>query len=111
MRLALLLSIAIAVTACASTATRLTYGELESSALRKPMKYAVYAPPGWKKAESLPLVVFLHGGGDGPDCFDRAGVGQHRFPHGEITQRGSPAAKRASLVIVSGTGSGVFPQP
>jgi enterochelin esterase-like enzyme len=40
------------------------------------MQYAVYAPPDFVQGESLPLVVFLHGGGDRADCFDRAGIGQ-----------------------------------
>lgn len=41
------------------------------------MQYAVYQPPQRKPEQSLPLVVFLHGGGDGPACFDEASIGQH----------------------------------
>ncbi len=38
------------------------------------MNYAVYAPPRFSQREELPLVVFLHGGGDSHDAFDRHGV-------------------------------------
>ena len=41
------------------------------------MNYAVYQPAHRTHEEELPLVVFLHGGGDDVDCFDRARVGQH----------------------------------
>lgn len=63
--------------ACASTPKHLKYGKLQSSAMGEQMEYSVYVPPGWASTESLPLVVFLHGGGDDPDCFDEAEVGQH----------------------------------
>jgi enterochelin esterase-like enzyme len=39
------------------------------------MEYGVYTPPSWKPAETLPLVVFLHGGGgDDVRCLDEAGI-------------------------------------
>jgi enterochelin esterase-like enzyme len=41
------------------------------------MEFSIYTPTGWTHSESLPLFVFLHGAGDGPDCFDEAQVGQH----------------------------------
>jgi len=37
----------------------------------------VWAPRDLGDDERLPLVVFLHGGGDGADCFDRAQLGGH----------------------------------
>ena len=40
------------------------------------MEYAVFLPPGFSTEEQLPLVAFLHGGGDDPACFDDYGVGQ-----------------------------------
>lgn len=40
------------------------------------MTYSVYIPKGTPKTAQLPLVIFLHGGGDGPDSFDRAKLGQ-----------------------------------
>src|SRR5688572_15218915 len=68
MRLAALAG-AIAIASCASAPARLSYGTLESAAVHDTMQYAIYAPPDWKPGESLPLVVFLHGGGDAPNCF------------------------------------------
>ena len=62
--------------ACGSFPERLDQGELASVAMLRPMRYAVYTPPGWTPAERLPLVLFLHGGGDSEDCFDRWGIGQ-----------------------------------
>jgi len=41
------------------------------------MEYAVWAPQDLKAAERLPIVIFLHGGGDEADCFDEAGLGQY----------------------------------
>lgn len=38
------------------------------------METAVLVPSDLGPGERLPLVVFLHGGGDGPDCLDRSGV-------------------------------------
>lgn len=38
------------------------------------MRYATYLPPGFRRQEKLPLVVFLHGGGDSPDSFDAHGL-------------------------------------
>lgn len=38
------------------------------------LSYAVYTPPGFSADERLPLVLFLHGGGDDPASFDRHGL-------------------------------------
>lgn len=38
------------------------------------MEYAVVVPDDFSDTETLPLVFFLHGGGDGADCLDRAGL-------------------------------------
>jgi enterochelin esterase-like enzyme len=61
------------------------------------LEYAVYTPPGFTPSEGLPLVVFLHGAGDGPDCFDEASVGQHLDL--EITEGRVP---RAVIVVPRG---------
>jgi enterochelin esterase-like enzyme len=66
----------LAFCACAPQARRLEYGTLQSPAMGREMAFAVYAPPDRAPGERLPLVVFLHGGGDDVDCFDRARVGQ-----------------------------------
>lgn len=38
------------------------------------LEHAVYTPPGFSPNEELPLVVFLHGGGDWEGSFDQHGV-------------------------------------
>ena len=43
---------------------------------RTRMAYSVYTPPGFQGEERLPLVVFLHGGGDSHESFDEWGIGQ-----------------------------------
>ncbi|MCB9591432.1 MAG: esterase family protein [Sandaracinaceae bacterium] len=55
---------------------RLDYGRVDSSAMGSEMTYSVYTPPGFTPDEQLPLVVFLHGGGDDPSSFDSAHIGQ-----------------------------------
>jgi len=57
-------------------ARRMDYATVRSRAMDgREMRYAVYAPPGFdRERERLPLVVFLHGGGDDEASFDRAGL-------------------------------------
>jgi enterochelin esterase-like enzyme len=55
---------------------RLEYGQLASRALGREMRFGVYLPPGWDGKQNLPLVVFLHGGGDDERCLDRYGVAE-----------------------------------
>lgn len=76
MRTASLLLAPALLAACASFPEQLAYGELDSAAMGRDMRYAVYTPPNWTASERLPLVLFLHGGGDSEDCFDRAYIGQ-----------------------------------
>jgi len=56
---------------CAPRQARLQYGRLESRALRREMRFGIYLPPGWNRSRPLPLVVFLHGGGDDERCLDQ----------------------------------------
>lgn len=64
------------LTGCAAP-HRLVYRTVESPAMHgRSMTYAVYPPPKWDGSERLPLVVFLHGGGDDVDCLDDANIGQ-----------------------------------
>ncbi len=66
----------LATAGCDTFPRRLAYATVPSPAMRGVwMQYAVYAPDDLREDEHLPLVVFLHGGGDGPDCLDRAGIG------------------------------------
>ncbi len=67
---------ALALLGCDTFPRAMTYATVPSHAMRGVwMEYAVYAPSDITLDERLPLVVFLHGGGDGPDCLDRVGLG------------------------------------
>ena len=52
------------LSACAGTPENVSFGTVESAAEGRTMSYSVYTPPGWDGQTELPLVVFLHGGGD-----------------------------------------------
>jgi enterochelin esterase-like enzyme len=53
----------------------MTYDRFRSTAMRDVwMEVAVLAPDDLGANERLPLVVFLHGGGDGPESLDRASI-------------------------------------
>ena len=72
-RIALL---ALVLVGCDTFPRTLAYSTVPSHAMRGVwMQYALYSPADIATDEHLPLVVFLHGGGDGPDCLDRAGLG------------------------------------
>ena len=60
-------------TACAGSGDRMAYHQIDSAAERRVMDHGVYTPPGWDGSTPLPLVVFLHGGGD-----DHAVFSDHR---------------------------------
>lgn len=61
---------------CSSTPQRLRYVEVDSRAVGDRIGYAVWAPTDLRPDESLPMLVFLHGGSDDETCFDEAEVGQ-----------------------------------
>lgn len=70
----LLIALAL-LSGCASFPRRMRYASRESAAMHGArMDHAVYVPPGFAADERLPLVVFLHGGGDSHDAFDRHGI-------------------------------------
>lgn len=69
------LGLLLLLPSCVSTPRRLHYSALDSKAMGKRMNYAVYAPRARLTGGPLPLVVFLHGGGDDVDCLDLAGFG------------------------------------
>lgn len=74
-RLLLLALVVALLTACSSFPRRLEYTTLRSDALRDTYaEVAVYVPPVSGEGERLPVVIFLHGGGDSPDCLDRHGI-------------------------------------
>ena len=60
-----------------SPPARLTYRTVTSRTMHQTrMTYAVYTPHDFRAGERLPLVVFLHGGGDSHESFDEWGIGQ-----------------------------------
>lgn len=66
----------LVLAACASgPAPRLETTPFASRAMHAQMHYAVWAPRDLSPEERLPLVVFLHGGFDDHQSFDRHGVG------------------------------------
>ena len=50
------------------------YGTLPSRAMATDMDYAVFVPKALMPEERLPIVVFLHGGGDSESSFDKHGL-------------------------------------
>jgi enterochelin esterase-like enzyme len=75
------------------TTTRLEYGRIDSEAMGREMDYGLYLPPRWDRREPLPLVVFLHGGGD-----DHRTLERHGAP--EIFDRWIAAGKLRPFVMV-----------
>lgn len=67
--------------ACAPKAGggEVTYQEIQSAALGEKKAYALYTPPGWDRATPLPLVVFLHGGGDDETALERHPIAPATF--------------------------------
>jgi len=56
---------------CGPRQARLQYGRFASRALAREMGFGVYLPPNWDGNQQLPLLIFLHGGGDDEHCLDR----------------------------------------
>lgn len=66
---ALLLSV---LSACSSfKPEKLNYDSVQVTKPASTLEYGVYTPPGWGPEESLPLVLFLHGGGDNHTSFEK----------------------------------------
>jgi enterochelin esterase-like enzyme len=60
---------------CASFPRVMAYERVRSPAMRDVwMEVAILTPDDLRPNEALPIVVFLHGGGDGPDSLDRSGI-------------------------------------
>lgn len=70
--------IAFLVTApgCVKSEAYLRHGSVHSRAMGRPMQYAAYVPRDLAEGQRVPLVLFLHGGGDDPDAFDKVELGQ-----------------------------------
>jgi len=70
-----ILLVVVLLAGCASFPHRMRYAGGSSAAMNGArMEHAVYVPPDLRDDEELPLVVFLHGGGDSHDAFDRHGI-------------------------------------
>jgi enterochelin esterase-like enzyme len=76
--LALLLATG-AVFGCSHATERMQYHQVKSAAESRVMDHGVYVPPGWDGETPLPLVVFLHGGGDDHRVFDDHSVVTRRL--------------------------------
>lgn len=63
----------LAAIGCATTTDlpQVEYQEVSSEAEGHTMRYAVYTPPGWDGTTELPLVLFLHGGGDDETALEK----------------------------------------
>ena len=67
--------VALGAVAC-SHQDRLEYVPVRSEVMQANLSYAVYTPPDFRADERLPLILFLHGGGDDPAKFEQHGVAQ-----------------------------------
>jgi enterochelin esterase-like enzyme len=83
--LLLLTGLAVMSLSCAGT-RELTYHQVRSSRMSGArLSYSVWLPPDFREDERLPLITFLHGGGDSPTAFDKHGLSQQ---FREATARG-----------------------
>lgn len=88
----------VTITACSSfTPERLDYKTIIVSNPENQLEYGVYTPPNWTPDESLPLVLFLHGGGDSHTSFEQFQT--HRYFDEQITKGNMP---RVILVTPNG---------
>ncbi len=70
-----LLILIILLSACASfKPVGLDYAAVSVDNAKRSMDYGVYTPPNWQIGESLPIILFLHGGGGSQFSFERYGA-------------------------------------
>lgn len=69
-----LLIVWLLIVGCSRFDRRLEYVPTNSRTMNARLSYSVYTPPDFREDEQLPLVLFLHGGGDDPAVFDRHGL-------------------------------------
>jgi len=67
------LIVAVALLSACSTfkPEKLNYDTIKVTKPNSTLEYGVYTPPGWNAQESLPLVLFLHGGADNHTSFEK----------------------------------------
>ncbi len=96
-----LVSILLALSACASfKPEKLDYKEVQVTA-EKTMEYGVYTPPNWTPEESLPLVLFLHGGKGNHTSFEKFNT--HQYFDEQIT-----SGKMPRVILLTPNGKNGF---
>ena len=76
-QLFIIFSMLLAISACASfrgSELELDYSSVHTGTKNRSIDYGVYTPPGWTSEERLPLVLYLHGGGDSHKSFEKFGA-------------------------------------
>lgn len=66
----------VTATACVKSEAYLRRDSIYSRAMGRSMEYATFVPRDLPAGQRVPLVVFLHGGGDDPSAFDEVELGQ-----------------------------------
>jgi S-formylglutathione hydrolase FrmB len=95
---ALTVLLLLALVGCSELVRAASYDRRPSAAMRGAwMEYAVLVPTDFSDDASLPLVHFPHGGGDGPDCLDRSGLGLEL-----ATAMASGEVPRAVIIVPQG---------
>lgn len=95
---ALLILTALYITGCSTfEGVDLDYSAVSVNNQDKKMKYGVYTPPGWTPKERLPIILYLHGGGDNHMSFEKYGA--HKVLDQGMTNTSIP---RAILVSPKG---------
>ncbi len=89
---------AVALGGCATTSTNVEHVRTRPTLMgQAALSYAVWTPPDFREDEALPLVVFLHGGGDDPVSLERHGLAERLA---EATARGE--IPRVVMVLPQG---------
>lgn len=71
----ILTAFTLLATSCAGTPRELQYHYVRSDRMSGArLSYSVWVPPDFRDDERLPLITFLHGGGDDPTTFDDQGL-------------------------------------
>lgn len=94
--------IAVSLSACSTFKPEaLTYSQLSFENPNHKMDYGVYTPPNWTPNESLPVILFLHGGGGSHLSFERYGAA-------EFLDRKINAGEIPRIIIVTPDGNNGF---
>ena len=84
--LRLLLTASVLLSVSCTGSRELSYHQVRSDRMSGArLSYSVWLPPDFREDENLPLITFLHGGGDNPAVFDNEGLSRQ---FREATTRG-----------------------